>query len=283
MITSASDAAARPRTGLRGGLTARRVITGIVVAALGIGSIFSAPAFGILILLIGVSGAYEFSTLAKRANADVSLPVVIFGVVAYVALAYFQQTQRYESGLIALIVVMAVVFCLAAGIEHFGARVGWTLFATLAAGKLLSYFIVLRQEHNGLAFVLWTVIIVALTDIVGMIVGLSFGRRKLWPQLSPAKTWEGATAAFGVACIAGALVGMTPQINVPWTFGLPFAALISIAAQLGDLAESAIKREAHVKDSGLLLAEHGGVLDRFDSYMFAAAAAYALLLWSGRL
>jgi phosphatidate cytidylyltransferase len=283
MITSASEAAAQTRDRLRGGLSARRVITGLLVAAVGIGSIFSAQAFGILILLIGVAGAYELSTLAKRSNADLSLPVVIFGVVAYVALAYFQQMQRYESGLIALIAAMAIVFAFAAGIDHFGARVGWTTFSALYAGKLLSYFIVLRQEHNGLALVLWTVVIVALTDTVGMIVGLGFGRRKLWPQLSPSKTWEGAIAAFAVACIAGTLLGTAPQLKAPWAFGLLFSAVISLAAQLGDLAESALKRDAHVKDSGQLLAEHGGVLDRFDSYVLAAAAAYALLLWSGRL
>lgn len=283
MITSVSDAVRDQRERTRAGLTAGRVAMGLLVAAVGIGSIFSAPIFGLLILIIGIMGAYELSALAKRANADMSLPVVVGGTIAYVALAYFEQMPRYESGLIALIAVGAILFGFAAGVDHFGARVGWTAFAALYTGKLLSYFIVLRQGPHGMAFVLWTVIIVVITDTIGMIVGLRFGRRRLWPQLSPSKTWEGAIAALIAACIAGTLMGLWKLIGVPWTFGLLFSAVLSVAAQLGDLAESAFKRDAHVKDSGQLLAEHGGVLDRFDSYVLAGAAAYALLLWSGRL
>lgn len=283
MITSASEAVRRANERGRGGLTTRRIAVGLLVAAVGIGSIFSAPIFGLLILIIGLMGVYELAALAKRANADMSVPVVVGGTIAYALLAYFEQMPRYESGLVALIAVASILFGFAAGVEHFGARVGWTAFATLYTGKLLSYLIVLRQGHNGLAFVLWTVVIVALTDTVGMIVGLRFGWRRLWPQLSPSKTWEGAIAALVAACIAGTLFGLWRQIGVPWTFGLLFSAVLSIAAQLGDLAESAFKRDAHVKDSGQLLAEHGGVLDRFDSYVLAGAAAYALLLWSGRL
>ena len=264
-------------------MTARRVAVGLLVAIVGIGSIFLAPLFALLLLLVAIVGAVEFAALARRAGGDVSLPIAIGGSAAYMALAFFQQMQRYEHGLVAMIVVGTIVLGLAAGADHFGARVGWTLAATLYLGKLLSYLVTLRQSHNGEIIVLWLVAIVVLTDTVGMVVGLRYGRTRLWPQLSPSKTWEGAIAAFAAASAVGTLAGLSPLVNVPWGFALAFSAIVSLAAQLGDLVESAFKRDSRVKDSGQLLGEHGGMLDRFDSYVLAGAAAYMLLLWSGRL
>jgi len=264
-------------------MSARRIAVGLLVAVVGIGSIFWAPAFGLLVLCIAIGGSFEFAQLARRAGADVSLPVAIGGSSVYVALAFFQQMNRYEHGLIALVAVAAVTFGLAQGLDHFGSRVGWTVFAVLYLGKLLSYMVVVRQLHNGAMFTLWIVVVVVVTDVVGMFVGLRYGRHKLWAQLSPSKTWEGAFAAFVAACVVGVAFGLTSYIGATWPFALAFSAVIAFAAQVGDLTESAFKRDAHVKDSGQLIADHGGVLDRFDSYALAGAAAYVLLLWAGRV
>jgi len=264
-------------------MTARRVAVGLLVAIAGIGSIFWAPLFALLLTLVAIVGSVEFAALAKRAGAGLSLPVALGGCTAYMALAFFQQMYRYEHGLLAMIIVGAIVLGLATGFDHFGARVGWTVVATLYLGKLLSYLVVLRQLPNGERIVLWTVVIVVLTDTVGMAVGLRYGRAKLWAQLSPAKTWEGAIAAFAVACGVGTITGTSLLVGVPWGFALAFSAIVSLAAQLGDLVESAFKRDARVKDSGEFLGEHGGMLDRFDSYVLVGAAAYVTLLWSGHL
>ena len=82
---------------------------------------------------------------------------------------------------------------------------------------------------------------------------------------------------------AGTLLGFVPLLGLPWYVGMVFAGGVSIAAQLGDLAESALKRNAQVKDSGQLIVGHGGVLDRFDSYFLAGVLGYAILLWFGRV
>jgi phosphatidate cytidylyltransferase len=116
-----------------------------------------------------------------------------------------------------------------------------------------------------------------------MLVGLQFGRTPLAPRISPGKTWEGAIAAFVVATAAGTLLGFVPLLGLPWYVGMIFAGSVSVAAQLGDLAESALKRNAQVKDSGQLIIGHGGVLDRFDSYFLAGVLGYAILLWFGRV
>jgi phosphatidate cytidylyltransferase len=125
--------------------------------------------------------------------------------------------------------------------------------------------------------------VVALTDVVGMLAGLQFGKTPLAPRFSPGKTWEGAIAAFVVATAVGTMLAFIPRLGMPWYVGLVFAAAVSIAAQVGDLVESALKRNAQVKDSGQLIVGHGGVLDRFDSYFFAGVVAYAVLLWFGRV
>jgi phosphatidate cytidylyltransferase len=106
--------------------------------------------------------------------------------------------------------------------------------------------------------------------------GRKFGRHKLAPRVSPNKTWEGAIAAVAVSCVAGLLyLPRFTGISIPVALGVTVAA--NVAGQFGDLAESAMKRGAGVKDSGSLLPGHGGMLDRVDSTLFALPAIYLLL------
>ena len=113
-----------------------------------------------------------------------------------------------------------------------------------------------------------------LTDTAAYFVGLRWGRRRLAPGLSPNKSVEGAAAGLAAGALAGAVVA--PWLGWPAAGGAAAGGLVSAAAQLGDLWESAIKRAAGVKDSGRLLPGHGGVLDRFDALLFALPAAYYL-------
>jgi phosphatidate cytidylyltransferase len=239
--------------------------------------------YGLLVLTIAVLSAFEFARLTQRAGAAASLAVAVPAVFLYIILSYFHLIEKFESGLIVVIVLAAMLAAFAAGVDRFAVRWGMTVMAAMYLGKLPAYLVALRQIplHGG-AFTLWFIIIVGLTDVVGMLVGLRYGRTPMAPKFSPAKTWEGAVAAFVVATIAGMALGLVPRVGVPWWLGLIFAASVSIAAQIGDLAESALKRNAQVKDSGQLIAGHGGVLDRFDSYFVAGVVAYAVLFLAGR-
>lgn len=115
-------------------------------------------------------------------------------------------------------------------------------------------------------------------DIGAYYVGRTFGRHKLAPRVSPKKTWEGAAASVVVAVLiaGGYLLYFVPAVPVLAAIALTVAA--NIAGQLGDLAESAMKRGAGVKDSGTLLPGHGGFLDRVDSTLFALPVVYAGML-----
>ncbi len=149
-------------------------------------------------------------------------------------------------------------------------------FVALARLQLASHGAV-----RGPQLVLWLLLLVFAADIGAFFAGRKFGRRKLAPRVSPGKTWEGALGGLGaVALVAGAgaaRFGLSPAPCIA------FGCLVGIFSVVGDLTESMFKRSAGLKDSGVLLPGHGGLLDRIDS-VTAAAPLYALgLLGSGAI
>lgn len=135
-----------------------------------------------------------------------------------------------------------------------------------------------------LEFTPWSVLafllVIWANDTAAYFVGIAAGRHKLAPRISPGKSWEGAVAGV----VAGGLVGFiaAPLLGMRPVLGLVFGVLTTIASQIGDLFESAMKRKAGVKDSGGILPGHGGILDRFDGILVAAPIAYVMVrLWVG--
>ena len=135
-------------------------------------------------------------------------------------------------------------------------------------------FLLLRQaEPFGLVAVLFLIVVVWATDIAAYFGGRLFGGPKLWPAVSPKKTWSGALTGLAAAAIAGAV---TVEVAHAASFlqGLAIAVPLSIAAQAGDFFESAMKRRFGVKDSGKVIPGHGGVLDRVDGLFGASVVAW---------
>ena len=146
-------------------------------------------------------------------------------------------------------------------------------------------------EDEGTAYLLFLFLCVWCGDIAALYVGKNFGRHKLAPSLSPNKTWEGALASvgasvlFGVGLIAlgnwtvahGSSMARLHTREPLWQWFL-LAVLLNVAAQVGDLIESAVKRGVGVKDSGTLLPGHGGVLDRIDALLLAAPVLWFILV-----
>jgi phosphatidate cytidylyltransferase len=115
------------------------------------------------------------------------------------------------------------------------------------------------------------------TDTFAYYVGRSIGKRPLAPAVSPKKTWEGAIGGTLGALLAGVLLKLSILPFINWVHVLVLTLIVAVVGQLGDLAESRMKRAAGVKDSGRLLPGHGGMLDRFDALILAAPAAYLYL------
>jgi phosphatidate cytidylyltransferase len=130
-----------------------------------------------------------------------------------------------------------------------------------------------RHPENGRLAAFAVVIAVWVDDTVAYLIGRALGRHKFSPAISPAKTWEGFVAgtAAGILAVFFALYHEN-FLTIPESIVL--GGVVAISAALGDLFESAFKRDLHVKDSGRVLAGHGGVLDRVDAFLFALPAAY---------
>jgi phosphatidate cytidylyltransferase len=256
---------------------ARRVLVGLLLAIVGIGSVFWLPAFLVLCTAIAIGCLWEFSQLSARKGPALEFPVALVAIVLYFALTYLGLIHRYEGVLLAATVVIALVTALFASTEGAFARSGYTLLGVLYIGKLTTYLLAIRLTPGiGVAATVMAIVLIALTDIFAMVIGVRFGRTPLSP-VSPRKTVEGSLGGLAVAVVAGIVIGMSPWLHLAWWQGAFIAAVTSIAGQAGDLVESALKRDARVKDAGSLIAGHGGVLDRFDSFIFGGVAFYFAL------
>ncbi len=158
-------------------------------------------------------------------------------------------------------------------------RMGMVLFGILFIGFLLTYVSLIRNMDRGRSWVLFLTITVWAGDISALVTGASFGKHKLYPKISPKKTFEGLGGAIlGSIIVALAFVVLfLPHVKLGPCILL--AAGIGFFGQLGDFAESMLKRSASVKDSGNLIPGHGGMLDRLDSFLFSAPFLYYCLLY----
>jgi phosphatidate cytidylyltransferase len=146
--------------------------------------------------------------------------------------------------------------------QHFTGFALWIMLAGFG-------FIWLRgQSDMGMIWMLWLLSVVVVTDVAGYFAGKAIGGPKFWPRVSPKKTWSGTAAGW----LAAALVGVGFVLWQDETLGMVvLSVLLSMASQAGDVAESALKRKLGVKDSSNLIPGHGGLLDRFDGMLGAAA------------
>jgi phosphatidate cytidylyltransferase len=189
--------------------------------------------------------------------------------------------------------VIALVTMLFAGAAAIWARgvvgqpllaVSVTVTGAIYAGSTLSFVLFLRHlpgtsgTAHAISLVLVPIVLTWISDTAAYFSGRAFGKHKLIPAVSPGKTVEGAIGSVIGTALAGAgcslLLERFPAYNLTLAQGLFLGVLISVIAQVGDLVESVFKRDAGVKDSGVLLPGHGGALDRFDSLFFTLPLGY---------
>lgn len=262
-----------------------RVLSAVVLIAIVGGVVLMAPLWATLALaaLVAALAAAEVAGLSRAVGAPV--PGLVVAVAAMVVCAAVPVAM--SSGDVVVVVVMALVVgggavTLGGGppaparITAAAVMVMAPLYVGLPLGALV--WIDLWFGPRPVAFVIATI---ALSDSAQYFVGRAFGRRKLAPAVSPAKTLEGALGGLMAAAVAGAVFGPSwGQVGAP----LPGAGLgiaLCLAGILGDLFESLLKRSAGVKDSSTLIPGHGGVLDRIDAYLFAVPVYVLFLRYGG--
>ncbi|MCY3546246.1 MAG: CDP-archaeol synthase [Gemmatimonadetes bacterium] len=253
---------------------------------------------GLLAVLAGVA-ALEFQALARVAGGR---PVGWLGIPAasmLVLLAAYEPTfgawaDRALALLLALVIAALVVAVSRRGTADAPLlSVTATVAGVLYTGGTLAFAVLLRHLPDSMAagardplegrlLVLYPLVVIWASDTAAYFAGKRFGRTRMAPRVSPGKTVEGGVAGLAAAVVVGALAGLVMRDLASFPVSPAIGALVGLAlgvgGQLGDLAESLLKREAGVKDSGTLLPGHGGVLDRFDALFFSLPLAYVLLV-----
>lgn len=247
----------------------RRVASTLVLLGIGI---MLAVATGIwLRLAMALISAITFWELAAMTGwRNPRLHPGIFGAWRPIALAII----AFMSQFIALmfdhqLAILALLFPLVAGIPGAAPRDRWTYAIFGLAIMLVAYGLVDFREAYGLNFVLWVMGIVIVSDTAGYFFGRILGGPKFWPSLSPKKTWSGTVAGWIGALLLGGVLWRMGRGDAMLVWCSP---IVCFAGQMGDIAESWLKRRAGVKDSSNLIPGHGGFMDRFDAVTGAVLA-----------
>jgi phosphatidate cytidylyltransferase len=204
---------------------------------------------------------------------------VIAGYLGALATLLGATMGGADWALAGLLSTLVFAFVIKGGVSTVSVSV--TVLGVVWIGLGLAHALLLRDiEAHGVLAVYTVLLAVWAGDAAAFFIGLLFGRHKLAPTVSPGKTWEGLIAGT-VATIGVTFIALYEEDFLSIPESLVLGAVIAIAAPLGDLFESALKRDAEVKDSGRLLAGHGGVLDRIDALLFAWVAAYYVVVAFG--
>jgi phosphatidate cytidylyltransferase len=239
------------------------------------------PWFTVLAAIWGLLAVLEFYRMVGVSKV---LPLTVFGTVGTVLFILYPHCE-YKLVLPFLLTVTVtlslIMLVFLRQKEGVFAGWAWMMGGILYVGWLLSLLIILRLEA-GRDWVFLALLATFGSDTAAYFIGKAFGRHKLAPQISPGKTWEGAIAGV----IGGVIISVLFTLNTPLQLPLNYwqaiilGVLISVFGQLGDLAESLLKRNAGVKDSGNLMPGHGGLLDRMDSVVLAGAVVYLYYIFA---
>ena len=240
----------------------------IVGVAVYLGGAWLAMMMGLATLWSG----WEYFTLLHRGGYQ---PAKALGLL-FIALLL---SGVYWQGLAVIRPVVTGVLILSLSWQLFqkdspAPMVDWALTVSggLYLGWMAGHFLLLRAAPFGFRWIVVALLSTWISDSGAYFIGRSFGRHKLWPRISPKKTWEGAVG--GWVCGVALTPLVTDLLGLGWLHGALVGALVGIVAPFGDLAVSMLKRQVGAKDSGHLIPGHGGMLDRIDSLLFIGPLVY---------
>jgi phosphatidate cytidylyltransferase len=275
-VTMVAQAAARRPVG--------NLVSRVLVAAAGLPLVFGLVWLGgwwlfALIAIGGLAALHEFYSMTRPLR-----PLVIAGYAGLLLILFGLKLGGLEWGAGGAMATLALSFLLkglADTRQSATVAVGTTVLGAAWIGFGLGYVLLLRgiPAHGRLAAYALLVAVFA-ADIAAYFVGVLVGRHKLAPAISPGKTWEGFVAGVAASVLAVFFALYKTGFVDGWR-SLVLGGAIALSAPAGDLFESLLKRDMQVKDTGRLLGGHGGMLDRVDSILFAAAAAFYVIVAFG--
>ena len=274
----------------------KRVITAAVLVPVVLVLVFLPPSWQVLFVaataVVSAMAAWEYLGLARGVGAKTPrIAVLVSTIVLFAAWWEWQDPERFLAIYGVLCIALMIYCTFASPITSVLADTASSIFCLFYTGMTMISVPVLHEQPNGPSLVLFLLCVVWSGDTAAYYCGRKWGRHKLAPSLSPGKSWEGTLASVaGSVAIAAVLVSISTTLqrhdivvlSYPDSVGywMVMAVIVNVAAQVGDLAESALKRSAGVKDSGSLLPGHGGMLDRIDALLVAAPVLlYGQTIW----
>ncbi len=258
-----------------------RFSTATIGASILVGSAWLGPwYFGVVVLIIGLIGQFELYKLYEQCGVQAWR---ITGLLLGAGLAL--RTLVPDIFLLTAVpVVGLVLWCTFTRSQQPLMRLGATLSGAVYPTALLAFLTDLRTiegytAEEALALTITVLVLVWASDIFAFFTGSFFGHHPLAPSISPGKTWEGFLGGVGGAIIAAVILSLYVNMPLGMIHLMVLAIVCTLSGAIGDLAESRFKRVAGVKDSGIILPGHGGVLDRFDGIIVAAPLAYMYIIF----
>lgn len=250
-----------------------RIVSGLLLAAVALVLAYAGVLpFAVLVIAITTAMCWEWGRVVRSEQFDAAFAVHAGSVAIAVLLAAL--------GYAALGLVVVIIGALLVLLHQFGRQGRLSGLGVVYVGvPAVSLMWIRSDEPLGFAAVVFILLVVSATDTFAYFGGRSIGGVRLWPRISPNKTWAGLASGIIAATIVGALFGFF--IEDASRMGLAVTALLlGLVSQVGDLAESALKRGFGVKDASALIPGHGGFLDRLDGLVFAASFAALLALFA---
>ena len=243
--------------------------------------IYGSIPFEILVAGIIIISSEELINLLKKKNPHANWWMVRLIIITEILIGFHFSSYL---GILFVLILLLLAMEIIRNVPEPGGNLSAALFPVLYPTMLLIPLVWLRHmEANGLLtdnFVLMIFISIWASDTFAYLGGVTFGKHRILPRVSPKKSWEGAFFGIAGGIFVWWLSASQGWILLPMSKALFLGALISIVAIFGDFFESLLKRDADIKDSSHLLPGHGGILDRFDGFIFVAPAVWALVsIW----
>lgn len=254
-----------------------RTISSLIMVPILLGLTYlGGPYTAFLTAVIGLLALHEFQEIARKLGAKIWITTTYLGAIVWLLLIILDQKELMFPFLIGWLLLVMGRMGIRFPQVHIP-EVGLNFLSIIYTVVLSSHLLLIRSLEQGRAWAFLAFFLVWATDTFAYLVGRVFGKHPLAPDVSPNKTIEGSIGGLLGAVLIGQIASQVMG-GMPWFFFLGLSLIVGISAQIGDLFESALKRSAGVKDSGNLIPGHGGILDRFDSMLFAFPIVYYLVL-----
>jgi phosphatidate cytidylyltransferase len=249
---------------------------GLGLGALIIGSVVLRKELLLVVVIAAVAvGVWELRRALVRVSIHIPLVPSVVGSVSMLVSAYAGGGEALVVTL-GLTCVGILLWRIADGVLDAVRDIAGGFFVAVYPSFLAGFAALMLAAEDGAQRIVVFILVGVFSDVGGYAFGVLLGRHPMAPSVSPKKSWEGFAGSF-ITCVAGGSVAVVLLLDGPWWAGALLGAATAVAATVGDLAESTVKRDLGIKDMSTILPGHGGVMDRLDSLVLVAPVAWALL------